>query len=283
MADKDPAGKTPDPQAPASDAGAEDSADVGVAMLRGQPVAELPADLYVPPDALVVFLDAFQGPLDFLLYLIRRRDLDLLAVSISEVTEQYMSYIELMQVLKLDLAGEYLLMAATLAEIKARLLLPRQAEDAEDEPDPRAELVRRLRDYQKFQAAAQALDDLPRMERDLHLLRPEKPAFVRQFAEPEVALKEILAALVDALRRAEQVAAHSVSREALSVRERMSDLLARLNAAPGFLPFTGLFVPEEGRAGVVVTFLALMELIREGLAEVSQSKPYAPIHVRGRA
>ncbi len=250
-----------------------------VAVVAGEAVHEIPTDLYIPPDALEVFLETFQGPLDLLLYLIRRRNLDMLAISVAEITEQYMRYIELMRVLKLELAAEYLLMAATLASIKSRLLLPRR-EDDEDEEDPRSELIRRLQEYEQIKAAAEDLDRLPRVERELFPVRPERPEMVRRRADPSVTLKEVMVALADVLHRAKMHQHHAIPMETLSVRERMSEVLARLDGRSDFMSFSELFHAEEGRRGVVVTFLAITELLREGLIECVQNEPFAPIHVR---
>ena len=258
------------------------SAPDTVAVVRGRPVRELPADLYIPPDALRVILDAFEGPLDLLLYLIRRQNLDLLDVQVADITEQYLQYIDLMKTLELDLAGEYLLMAATLAEIKSRLLLPRPAVD-EDEADPRAELVRRLQEYERFKVAAERLDELPRLERDLHPAHVAKPVLAGRRTHPQVDRRELLTAFAAVMRRAALYQSHSVSFEGLSVRERMSEVLARVGKATGFVPFAALFDVTEGRAGVVVTFLALMELVREALLEMTQSEPFAAIYVRPAA
>lgn len=250
-----------------------------IALVSGELMVDPPRDLYIPPDALEVFLEAFEGPMDLLLYLIRRHNLDILDIRVAEITEQYMQHIELMKTLKLELAGEYLLMAATLAEIKSRLLLPRPAAVEEDEDDPRAELVRRLQAYETVKGAAERLDELPRLERDLYSAHAAKPALVRPRTQPSVDLKEVLVAFADVLRRAELQARHAVQLEGLSVRERMSDVLARVNRHPGFLPFTSLFDPAEGRPGVVATFLALMELVREALIDLVQNAPFAPIYV----
>ena len=265
----------------APNSGSADAAPGGevVAVVEGRTLSELPADLYIPPDALVVFLDTFEGPLDLLLYLIRRRNLDLLEMSVSAITDQYMSYIELMKALELDLAAEYLVMAATLTAIKSSLLLPRQAE-AEDEADPRAELLRRLHEYERIKAAAQRIDQLPRIERDILPVQPQRPELIKQYAEPTVELKELLIALAEAMQRAERFRHHAVQGEALSVRERMANVLARLSEASGFVPFAKLFKAEEGRAGVVVTFLAITELLRESLVEFTQHGPFAPIYLR---
>ncbi len=255
------------------------NADDPVAVVEGEAVRELPADLYIPPDALEVILETFEGPLDLLLYLIRRRNLDILEISVAEITEQYMRYIDLMQVLKLELAAEYLVMAATLASIKSRLLLPQREEEGEEE-DPRTELVRRLQEYEQIKAAAEDIADLPRVERDIFPIRPERPDRVRQQATPSVDLKELVAALADALHRAELFQHHAVQMEPLSVRERMSDVLARLGERPDFTPFSELFRAEEGRTGVVVTFLAITELVRDGLIDFVQNEAFAPIYVR---
>ena len=251
-----------------------------IALVRGEAVRELPTDLYIPPEALEVFLETFEGPLDLLLYLIRRENLDILDIKVAEITEQYMAYVDLMTAMQLELAGEYLVMAAMLAEIKSRMLLPRPVSDDADEDDPRAELIRRLQEYEQIKAAAESIDELPRLERDIHLVRAERPELVRRHADPEVDLKEVRLALADVLRRAEMFQRHSVQLEPLSVRERMSDVLERVNSVRDFLPFAALFRLEEGRRGVVVTFLAVLELMRESLLELVQNQPFAPIYVR---
>ena len=267
------------PVAPEAATAAENRGRV-VAIVRGQALTKLPEDLYIPPDALAVILETFEGPMDLLLYLIRRQNLDILEISVSAVTDQYMRYIELMTALELDLAGEYLLMAATLAEIKSRLVLPRPASADAEEEDPRAELVRRLREYERFKAAAQKLDDLPRVERDVHLARAARPQLVAERAEPDVTLSELLAAFAEAMQRAQLHRHHEIAREPLSVRERMTEVLARLGDASSFVAFTGLLNPAEGRHGLVVTFLALMQLLQDGLIELVQARAFAPIHIR---
>src|SRR6476646_8792200 len=249
------------------------------AVVNGEPLSQLPRDLYIPPQALEVFLEAFEGPLDLLLYLIRRQNLNILDIPLAEITRQYMQYIELMQELQLELAGEYLVMAATLAEIKSRMLLPRPKLDEDGELDPRAELVRRLQEYERFKRAAEGIDELPRLERDVWTA--SAPLKERQVvrALPQITLQEMLVAFKDVVTRAQMFSHHHIQRERLSVGERMSDLLARLGSH-GFLPFLQLFRPEEGRMGVTVTFVAILELMREGLIDIVQTEPYAPLHVR---
>ena len=252
------------------------------AVVEGETITEFPQDLYIPPQALEVFLEAFEGPLDLLLYLIKRQNLDILDIPIAEISRQYAEYIDLMKDLQLELAGEYLLMAAMLAEIKSRMLLPRPVSEAEDEDDPRAELVRRLQEYERYKKAAEDIGELPRLERDVFPAGAESPE--RKVVEilPDVTLKELLISFRDVLVRSEMYAHHHVQREALSVRQRMSDVLATLSREE-FTRFTSLFRPEEGRMGVAVTFLALLELLRESLVEVVQADPFGPIHLKSTA
>jgi segregation and condensation protein A len=249
------------------------------AIVDGEPVTEMPRDLYIPPQALEVFLEAFEGPLDLLLYLIRRQNLDILDIPIADITRQYMEYIQLMQEVDLELAGEYLLMAAMLAEIKSRMLLPRLAEGGEEEEDPRAELVRRLQEYERYKQAAEDIDRLPRLERDVYPAVAELTH--RQVVRilPEVALQEMLVAFKDVVQRATMFAHLHVARETLSVRQRMSDVLAILEGV-GLVEFVRLFQAEEGRLGVTVTFAAILELLREQLVEIVQAEPYQPLYVR---
>jgi segregation and condensation protein A len=250
------------------------------AVVNGEAVTVLPRDLYIPPQALEVFLEAFEGPLDLLLYLIRRQNLDILDIPLAEITRQYMQYIELMQELQLELAGEYLVMAATLAEIKSRMLLPRPKPAGEDvEEDPRAELVRRLQEYERFKRAAEDLDALPRLERDHWTAGAELKDRQVVRTLPQITLKEMLAAFQEVVVRAQMFARHHIQREALSVRERMGNILASLEQA-SFVEFIRLFRPEEGRMGVTVTFMAILELVREGLIDIVQAEPYAALHVR---
>src|SRR6202041_1962614 len=234
------------------------------AVVEGQPVTELPRDLYIPPQALEVFLEAFEGPLDLLLYLIRRQNLDILDIPIAEITRQYTRYIELMQVLQLELAGEYLLMAATLAEVKSRMLLPRPAAEAGEDADPRAELVRRLQEYERFKRAAEGIDRIARLERDTWVATAELVDRKVTRIAPQVTLQEMLLAFQEVLARSDMFAHHHVQREPLSVRQRMSDVLTALSAS-SFLDFVRLFRSDEGRRGVAVTFVAILELLREGL------------------
>jgi len=268
------------PAQPGPPQGAPEQVELPFAVVNGEPFSQLPRDLYIPPQALEVFLEAFEGPLDLLLYLIRRHNLDILDIPLAEITRQYMQYIELMQELQLELAGEYLVMAATLAEIKSRMLLPRPPSGPDEGEDPRAELVRRLQEYERFKRAAQELDGLTRLERDVWptVVELKERRVVR--ALPQITLQEMLVAFKEVVARAEMFAHHHIARERLSVGERMSDILAALESA-GFLEFTRLFRPEEGRMGVTVTFVAILELMREGLIDIVQAQAYAPLHVRG--
>ncbi len=249
------------------------------AVVDGEPVTELPQDLYIPPYALQVFLEAFEGPLDLLLYLIRRQNLDILDIPIAEITRQYVEYIELMKEMQLELAGEYLLMAAMLAEIKSRMLLPRPPAAEVEEDDPRAELVRRLQEYERFKKAAEDLGSLPRLERDIFVATVEAPERKVVAQLPDVTLKELLLAFHDVLKRAQMFSNLHFQREPLSVRQRMSEILSRIQANT-FSGFADLFDPEEGRMGVAVTFIAILELLREATIEVVQAGAYAPLYVR---
>lgn len=250
------------------------------AIVQGETVTEIPADLYIPPAALEVFLEAFEGPLDLLLYLIKRQNLDILEIDVAELTEQYMHYVRLMDTMQFELAGEYLVMAAMLAEIKSRMLLPRSQDLVEDDDDPRAQLIRRLQEYERFKKAAEDIELMPRVERDIFIAEIEPPEDDRDRPEPDIDLKELLVALGDVLHRADMFESHKVHREALSTRERMGKVLDQLHGHEGFVSFLAFFTPSEGRAGVVVTFLAIMELIKESLVEIVQNEPFAPIHIR---
>lgn len=256
--------------------------ELPLVLVYGQALTEMPVDLYIPPDALEVFLEAFEGPLDLLLYLIRKQNIDILDIPVAEITRQYMGYVELMKSVRLELAAEYLVMAAMLAEIKSRMLLPRSAEIEAEEDDPRAELIRRLQEYERFKAAAEGIDALSRVGRDVIVPRVEAPqAKVRKLL-PDVSLEELLVSMAEVLRRGDLFESHQVSREALSTRERMSEVLERLKGG-GFVPFVELFTAEEGKLGVVVTFMAILELVKESLIELVQNEPFAAIHVRARA
>jgi len=254
-------------------------AEMPFAVVDGEPVTTLPQDLYIPPYALQVFLEAFEGPLDLLLYLIRRQNIDILNIPIAEITQQYVQYIELMHEMQLELAGEYLLMAAMLAEIKSRMLLPRPQVEEEEEDDPRAELVRRLQEYERYKQAAEDIGELPRLERDVFVATADAPERKVVTKLPDVTLKELLLAFHDVLKRAEMFANLHMQREPLSVRQRMSEILSRVKAN-SFTGFSDLFDPEEGRMGVAVTFIAILELLRESVIEVVQSDEFAPLHVR---
>jgi segregation and condensation protein A len=254
-------------------------AEMPFAVVDGEPVTTLPQDLYIPPYALQVFLEAFEGPLDLLLYLIRRQNIDVLDIPIAEITKQYVKYIDVMKELQLELAGEYLLMAAMLAEIKSRMLLPRPETVEEDEEDPRAELVRRLQEYERFKKAAEDISDLPRLERDVFVASADAPERKITTKMPDVTMKELLLAFHDVLQRAEMFSNLQLLREPLSVRQRMSEILTRIKAND-FTGFSDLFDPEEGRMGVAVTFIAVLELLRESVIEVVQSEQFAPLHIR---
>ena len=253
--------------------------EIPFAMVDGVAMTEMPRDLYIPPNALEVFLEAFEGPLDLLLYLIKRQNLDILDIPIAEITRQYMEYVDLMKDLRLELAAEYLVMAAMLAEIKSRMLLPRPETEAEEEGDPRAELVRRLQEYERYKKAAEDLDALPRLGRDVFPTEAETPYVQVVKLQPKVRVEDLVMALADVFRRARMYAHHHVLTEPLSVRERMSAVLAALDK-DNYTEFTSLFSVEEGRRGVIVTLLAILELVREMLIELVQAKPMGPIHVR---
>lgn len=249
------------------------------AVVEGVAVTELPQDLYIPPNALEVFLEAFEGPLDLLLYLIKRQNLDILDIPIAEVTRQYMEYVDVMKDLRLELAAEYLVMAAMLAEIKSRMLLPRPELGLDEEGDPRAELVRRLQEYERYKQAAEDLDKVPRVGRDLFPTEADTPFVKAVKQQPKVRVEDLVMALADVFQRARMYSHHHIQAEPLSVRERMSSILAAVEKHK-YTEFTSLFTAEEGRRGVVVTLLAVLELVREMLIELVQAKPLGPIHVR---
>ncbi|MCX7107603.1 MAG: ScpA family protein [Methylococcales bacterium] len=259
----------------------EESSDLApsFALVNGAPFNQLPVDLYIPPDAMEVFLDLFEGPLDLLLYLIRRQNLDIVNIPIAQITHQYITYIQIMGVLNLELAAEYLVMAALLAEIKSRMLLPRQTEQEDDEEDPRATLIRRLQEYECIKAAAEEIDLLPRVERDIFAIDVDVSPLSVEQQLPDIQLKDMLLAFQDVLKRVDQLSHHQITKEALSVRERMATILAKLKGENSLL-FSQLFIRQEGRHGVVVSFLAILELGKEGLIEIIQSEPFADIRVR---
>ncbi len=264
-----------------SEAEAEQAALLEEIRVSGEQLEELPKDLYIPPEALKVVLEAFEGPLDLLLYLIRKQNLDVLNIPIAEVTKQYMHYVEMMQALNLELAAEYLVMAALLAEIKSRMLLPRH-DEVEDEDDPRAELIRRLQEYEQFKQAAEDLNELPRMERDINQIEIGAPSRGPR-PQPEVQLQALLSAFAEVLQRAELFNSHHVQKEPLSIRERMSRILIKLEelreSEAQFIEFESLFDVEEGRPGVVIALMAVLELIKEALIGVVQNEPYGPIYI----
>ncbi|MEE9493766.1 MAG: ScpA family protein [Gammaproteobacteria bacterium] len=264
-------------QTPPSEQIAEQT-ELPFAYVQGEAVTTMPQDLYIPPDALEVILEAFEGPLDLLLYLIKRQNLDILEIPIAEITRQYVEYIEMMHEMRLELAAEYLVMAAMLAEIKSRILLPRPVE-IDDEDDPRAELIRRLQEYERFKQAGEDIDEMPRVGRDVFPVTLEAPESQVVMLPPEVSLQEILLAAKEVMMRASLHSHHQIQMEPLSVRERMSSVLSMLNTQD-FTAFTDLFTVEEGRMGVVVSLLAVLELIKESLIELVQSEPFAPIYVK---
>jgi segregation and condensation protein A len=246
--------------------------------LHGQALDKMPEDLYIPPDAMEVFLEAFEGPLDLLLYLIRRQNLNILDIPVLKITQQYIQYIALMRDMNLELAAEYLVMAALLAEIKSRILLPRPPPDeAQEEGDPRMELVRRLQEYERFKAAGEAIEKLPRIGRDLYLAQARPEAIPTMAPLPMPRLQDLILAFRDVMERVALYRHHEISREPLSVRERMSQILARIQHGP--MRLSDLVDPEEGRLGVVVCFLAILEMARSAMLDIEQDGPFAPVTV----
>ena len=250
-----------------------------LATVQGKRVTTLPEDLYVPPNALEILLDTFAGPLDFLLYLIRKQNIDILDIDVAKISEQYTSYIDLMDALQIELAGDYLVMAAYLAELKSRMLLPRP-EEQKDEEDPRAELIRRLQEYQRFKSAAEKIDTMPRIDRDFYAAQAQLPEFALETPLADIPLEGLALALAEVMRRVEQSQAHLINFEELSIRERMTHILERMRNE-AFIEFTTLFNKEEGKIGVVVTFLAILELLKDSLIEIVQSEEFGPIHIKG--
>lgn len=273
---------TPVAEAPTAVASHPQQQEMPLAVVHGQPVLQIPQDLYIPPDALEVILEAFEGPLDLLLYLIRRQNLDILDIPVAEITRQYVDYIQAMHEMRFELAAEYLVMAAILAEIKSRMLLPRPPAEEGEEDDPRADLVRRLQEYERFKKAAEDLDALPRQDRDTAPAAAFVPDRAAIRVPPPVDLKEMLLALHDVFKRAELYTQHAIKRDALNVRQRMGELLERLNDGQ-FHRFEQLFTVEEGKLGVVVTFLGLLTLAKEQLVDIVQEAPLAPIYVKSLA
>jgi segregation and condensation protein A len=250
-----------------------------IAMMHGQAITVLPKDLYIPPDAMEVFLEAFEGPLDLLLYLIKKQNIDILNIPIAEITRQYMEYVELMKHISLELAAEYLVMAAILAEIKSRMLLPRPENVEGIEEDPRAELIRRLQEYERFKKAAEEMDRLPRQGREIFSAHLSTDNRVFEKPQPNVSLQELMLALADVLRRVDLNTSHHIQLEPLSVRERMTLILSALQQKE-FVTFASLFTLTEGRLGVVVTFLAMLELLKDNLIEFVQTMAFGPIHLK---
>lgn len=252
------------------------------AFIAGKAMTDLPRDLYIPPDALEVFLEAFEGPLDLLLYLIKRQNIDILEINVADITDQYIAYVELMEASQFELAAEYLVMAAMLAEIKSRILLPRSQDEEEDEEDPRTQLIRRLQEYERYREVAEKIDELPRMYRNLFPAGAQNPELERNMPRPDIDLQEILIAFAEVLRRGDLNESHHIQRQSLSTRERMSQILLRISATQ-FTPMVALLMKDEGRLGVVVTFLAIMELIKESLVELAQNEEFGPIHIKARS
>ena len=272
-----------DPNTPQEgDPNTPEQQELPLAFVAGEAITEVPKDLYIPPDALEIFLEAFEGPLDLLLYLIKRQNIDILKINVADITDQYMAYVELMQASQFELAAEYLVMAAMLAEIKSRLLLPRQEEDDAEEGDPRMQLIRRLQEYERYKQAAEDLNALPRMDRNFYRANAALPQIERITPDPDVALQDILFSLARVLRRADMFEHHHIQMETLSTREKMSEILVRISEHK-FIPLVSLLVKEEGRSGVIVTFLAVMELMKDSLIEIVQTDPFGPIHLKSRS
>ena len=254
------------------------------AVVMGEVMDQVPKDLFIPPDALQVVLEAFEGPLDLLLYLIRKQNLDIANIPVAEITEQYMVYVEMMRRANLDLAAEYLVMAATLAEIKSRILLPRPKTSQEEEEDPRLALIRQLQQYERFREAANDLEDRPRVNRDVFIASARKDDPNPPTVLPKVTLQQLTRAFQSVLERAHVNQLHQVTRETMSMRERMTNILKVLNdSSNDYLRIEDLFTAEEGRMGLVVTFIALLELFRDDMLIVVQNEAFSPIHIKRAA
>ena len=256
----------------------EQTNNLAIALVAGEPYSELPEDLYIPPDALQVFLSAFEGPLDLLLYLIKKQNLDITNIPVFQITKQYVAYLEMMGELQLELAADYLLMGAVLAEIKSRLLLPRQTESEDDEADPRAELMRRLLEYEAIKKVSIEIDALPRDERDTFRIYSDVSAMSVERQLADVTLQEMVTAFEAVLKRVEQLAHHQIIKEPLSVRERMASILEKL--APSTMNFVDVLIKSEGKQGVIVSFLAILELSKEGLVEIIQETVVEQLQLR---
>lgn len=261
--------------------GSSTQEEMPFAVVQGEAVTQIPKDLYIPPDALEVFLESFEGPLDLLLYFIRRQNLDILQINVSAITDQYIQYIEAMKSMRFELAAEYLVMAALLAEIKSRMLLPRQSTEDGEEEDPRSQLILRLQEYERYKEAAEDLDELPREGRDVFPAEIELPELHKEKPQPEVDLRELLLAFSEVMHRADMFRSHQINQEPLSTRERMTMVLEQIQEGK-IVSFVSLFTVEEGRMGVTVTFLAILELIKESLIEITQSEDFGMIHIKAR-
>lgn len=249
------------------------------ARIGDKSIEELPNDLHVPPDAMIVMLESFEGPLDLLLYLIRKQNLNILEIRLADIADQYMQYIELMSTLRLQLAGEYLVIAATLMVIKSRALLPQLASDEEEEANPEAELRRRLQEYERLKNASERLDALPRVDREVHVVHAPLAESYAPEVQPEIELKELMVAFADVIQRSKLYQQHRITRTTISVRERMTDIIGKLEKSEEQVPFDALFDVREGKVSLIASLLAILELMRSSLVRVTQQRPFAPIFV----
>ena len=250
-----------------------------LATVQGKNLTSFPEDLYVPPNSLKILLNSFSGPLDFLLYLIKKQNVDILDIDVADITQQYINYVDLMDAMQVELAGDYLVMAAYLAELKSRMLLPKPREEAKED-DPRADLIRRLQEYQRFKEAAAKLDEIPRLNRDFFSASAKLPEFQVESPLVELSLEDLAITLGEVMQRVEQSKSHLINLEQLSTRERMTLILERMKEE-SFIEFSSLFTLKEGRVGVVITFLAILELLKDSLIEIVQSEEFGPIHIKG--